>query len=282
MAAPARRATGIDPRACPKGAMRGVDVARMYSEIDKLVRAKYAGRDPGVDIDDLVQETVITISRRNGQGSAFDPARASFGKYVNMAASNTLGHLLGSKVRRTHAVMLPGDEALAALEVASELAQAAPVGEPTARTVGDLVEHLEDVVDAAREEARVIRRRRGAEAEARYQDGVHATARALADLLGTAFDEDAVLELAPRRVAKASTPATSAAQLLADAELLHGWRAIAERLGVGVPTARGFALRAEDPLPVEADHVGVCLEVSELEAWEARQRVAFVPVRRAA
>lgn len=88
---------------------KGIDVQSKYQDIYKLVlsvlrdeRAKRylkaaeqagrRGRRLAGEGEDLVQEVAILIHRRNSTPSAFDPARASFSKYVVLCTWHVLTH----------------------------------------------------------------------------------------------------------------------------------------------------------------------------------------------
>lgn len=88
-------------------ATTGIDVTARWKDIDRIVRAYFrseetqsylraraldgfAGRR--VEVEDLVQLVTLTIWRRNGMRSAYDPARASFSKYVWVTARSVLSH----------------------------------------------------------------------------------------------------------------------------------------------------------------------------------------------
>lgn len=75
----------------------GIDVASKYIDIKKLVCSKF--RAVGIDPDDLVQETLLNILKRNNTPSAFDPEKASFSKYVYMIAQNALRNALEREKR---------------------------------------------------------------------------------------------------------------------------------------------------------------------------------------
>lgn len=57
----------------------------------RIVLAKFRG--DRLDPDDLVQEVLLTIHRRNSLHSAFDPAKSGFVHYVHIVAANVLGHM---------------------------------------------------------------------------------------------------------------------------------------------------------------------------------------------
>ena len=236
------QAAGDRFRACPKGAKRGVDVGRMYGEIGAIVRAKFG--NAGVDPDDLVQETAMTIERRNKLDCAFDPTVASFGKYVYLVASNVLGHLRGGAARRAHEVITVETEALDA-HAHDEDREAARL-DVTAGTVGELVEQLVDQAARARALAASSRGRRD-EHQARYQEGAGDALRAVAELLASAFREEDLAPL-PRRLlavlsvtARALSPGQLSAAVIAPVAAVE--RAL-EHLGARVARDAGAFLIA--------------------------------------
>lgn len=182
-------------RVCPPGQTRGIDVQRFYPEIEALVRSKFQGA--AVDIDDLVQETAIAISRKNTSlASAYDPSKASMGKYVLLVARSKLGHMLGGAARRERGVVYEDGEVLAARTPEPD-AEAGLV-EATPGTVGDVVEQLVELRDDAQQRARATQRA-GRDLDARYQEGAADGLRAAAELISTVFDATAVPPL-PHRV----------------------------------------------------------------------------------
>lgn len=59
-------------------------------------------------------------------------------------------------------------------------------------------------------------------------------------------------------------------QLLAEKNLVRGWKAIADVLGVSVDTAQRKA-RGEDRVPVYRDHIGVFARKGALFEWKLGQ-----------
>ena len=67
----------------------GIDLASRAHEVRKLVLAGF--RPPAdVDVEDLIQDVLLAIHRKNRQGCAFDPRRAGFAKYVHRVANSAL------------------------------------------------------------------------------------------------------------------------------------------------------------------------------------------------
>lgn len=77
------------PRSDADGTPLGIDLAKRAGEVRKLVIAGMKA-PPGVELDDLVQDVLFAIHRKNHQASAYDPRRASFGHYVHRVAICTL------------------------------------------------------------------------------------------------------------------------------------------------------------------------------------------------
>lgn len=66
---------------------RGIDVGARAGDIRRITLKYFYVR--GVDPDDLVADVTLRILEQNNlPGSAFDPSRGSFGKYVYLVASN--------------------------------------------------------------------------------------------------------------------------------------------------------------------------------------------------
>lgn len=163
----------------------------MFPEIEKLTRAYAAKHAPDLDADDLVQEVALTIAKRNAsERSAFDPTRASFGKYVFLVAGNKAGHL--REKRYHHGEVPTEDDAL-------EAARANDVGEVVAtkrssadrRTVGELVSLIREAGQEACSHARDVRAR-DALAAARA-DGIAEAAKKFSALLDGGFTADVEL-----------------------------------------------------------------------------------------
>lgn len=91
-----------------------IDVQQKYQDIRRLVLAllrdpkaqrylKAAERDGrrgrrlAGDGEDLVQDVALLIHRRNGTKSGYDPARASFSKYVHICTWHVLTHATEAK-----------------------------------------------------------------------------------------------------------------------------------------------------------------------------------------
>lgn len=65
----------------------GIDLSRLHGDVRRLVIAGFAGSAlaRGIDPEDLVQEVMFAIHRRNHYAaSAFDPRKASMGRYVHL------------------------------------------------------------------------------------------------------------------------------------------------------------------------------------------------------
>lgn len=114
------------PRRAEDGTPLGVDLAKHHRDVARIVGAKF--RPETVDPDDLVQETCLAILRKNRQACAYDPRRASLGKYVYTVARSTLGHLLERQRSRAWLVteaeppeLADERDPLAAFEVADEI-----------------------------------------------------------------------------------------------------------------------------------------------------------------
>lgn len=81
---------------------QGIDVAAKREDIRLIVLKHFSV--PGVHPDDLVQEVLLGILQRNGlPGSAWDPARGSFGTYVYMVAKNVAARLARREARQYRA-----------------------------------------------------------------------------------------------------------------------------------------------------------------------------------
>lgn len=63
---------------------KGIDVGARYADIRRITLKYFAVA--GVHPDDLVQEVAATLVLRNGQASAYDPARGAFSTYVYRVA----------------------------------------------------------------------------------------------------------------------------------------------------------------------------------------------------
>ena len=127
-----------------KAAPRGVDLAKRAGEVRRLVLAKYPGNS--IDPDDIVQETLLTIHRRNSLPSAYDPSKSGFAHYVHIVAANVLGHMSKAPRYRLEA----GEEDTDAVEV------------PDHRSPLDTIELGEDLdvdLDASRQLGELVPRR---------------------------------------------------------------------------------------------------------------------------
>jgi RNA polymerase sigma factor (sigma-70 family) len=66
----------------------GIDVRAKYNDIRKIVGSHlYSSK---LDAEDLMQDVVLAILKKNGTPSAFDPKKSSFSHYVFLIASNVL------------------------------------------------------------------------------------------------------------------------------------------------------------------------------------------------
>lgn len=70
----------------------GVDLTVKHLDVRKLI-GKHV-RIEALDADDLLQEIYAGIWRKNHSASAWDPRRASFGKYVILVGKSIAGHML--------------------------------------------------------------------------------------------------------------------------------------------------------------------------------------------
>lgn len=76
---------------------RGIDVAKAYLDVKKIT-LKFFGRTNGLDAEDVVQEVLLAILRKNASPkSAFDPSRSSFGHYVHLVAKSVVLHMLEAR-----------------------------------------------------------------------------------------------------------------------------------------------------------------------------------------
>lgn len=255
-------------RACPVGAARGIDVARMYGEIGAIVRKHFASS--GVDVDDLVQETAAAIVRKNAsEASAFDPERSSFGHYVHLVARSKLGHMLGSRARREHGLVLQGEES--ALDaIAADAGDEGPL-EATAATIADLLEQLAEMVTRAK--ARPDK----------YHEGVAAALEWVRTILAEAFDAEALLPLAQRvrgLLTIAGRPLTAGQMSVALGAPAPAIARVLERLGTAVrrrnrdafELARGEVEASAPRKPSAAAHHVVAMRLTdeELRALERK------------
>ena len=198
-------------RACPPGRTRGIDVARLYQEIQAIVRAKFTSTDLGVDVDDLVQETALAIVRKNdSEASAFDPSRASFSKYVYMVARGKLSHMREA----AHLDRLEFHDDDTVFDAVTRLVDGdARAGNLEPTTIANVVELLQEAADLARE--------RGGD---RYFEGFCDAARSTAELLSAAFVGEAT---APT---KKKTPTAAEAKAARQAVLRKRRRELADRV----------------------------------------------------
>jgi DNA-directed RNA polymerase specialized sigma24 family protein len=95
------------PRDAEDGTPLGVDLEERLHEVAKLIAAgRY--RVKGVDFDDLVAEVCLVIARRNRMPSAFDPRKASFGRYVHLVTKHTCANLSQTPASRSHQIEVLG------------------------------------------------------------------------------------------------------------------------------------------------------------------------------
>lgn len=217
--APAR----VDTRACPAGAARGVDVARMFHEIELLTRA-YASKHAGdIDVEDLVQEVAVAIATKNAsEKSAFDPARSSFGHYVTLVARSKAGHV---REKRYHFGEIPtADETLEhAHDAGVREGHVAKRDAVDRRTMGELVEMIREAERAATTHARALRAT-DAIAAARAE-GIAEASRKYSALLDGAFEPDVALPPARPAAPRAPAPDPHAGLRQKLAAALERWRA---------------------------------------------------------
>ncbi|MFO0588821.1 MAG: hypothetical protein U0441_14825 [Polyangiaceae bacterium] len=89
------------------GPGRGIDVAARHGDIKRIVAAWLrepktqswlkAKRAEGkaarrIELDDLVQDVILLVLRRQNTASAYDPSRASLSKYVRLCAFTAVTH----------------------------------------------------------------------------------------------------------------------------------------------------------------------------------------------
>ena len=75
----------------------GIDVSKAYLDV-KRITLKFFGRTNGLDPEDLLQEVLLAILRKNASPkSAFDPSRSSFGHYVHLVAKSVVLHMLEAR-----------------------------------------------------------------------------------------------------------------------------------------------------------------------------------------
>lgn len=90
------------PRTADDGTQLGIDLGRPLAagrpvaalEVQAIVFKFLEGQRVPFDRDDLLQEVLIAIHRRNRYPSAYDPRLATLGKYVWLVCRNILGHML--------------------------------------------------------------------------------------------------------------------------------------------------------------------------------------------
>jgi DNA-directed RNA polymerase specialized sigma24 family protein len=130
----------------------GVDLTQKHLDVLKLIRKHV--RIEGLDADDLLQEIYAAIWRKNHSASAWDPHRASFGKYVILVGQSIAGHMLEARRWRSESTgEEPTDDAderdpIQAFELAQELGL----------TAVQLEEHIEQVGESAKARKRAARR----------------------------------------------------------------------------------------------------------------------------
>ena len=73
----------------------GIDLTARAHEVRKLILAGFRP-PPEVDVEDLIQDTLLAIHRKNRQACAFDPRRAGFAKYVHRVATCQLCNALAT------------------------------------------------------------------------------------------------------------------------------------------------------------------------------------------
>ena len=99
-----------------------LDVGEKYADIRRLTRTHplfRVGIARGLDADDLLQAVVLGILTRQQGRSKYDPARASFSRYVHLVAGSVLANVLESQRVRAKREVL-GTEADAATGASGE------------------------------------------------------------------------------------------------------------------------------------------------------------------
>lgn len=79
-----------------------LDLERRHVEVRRIVRAHFGRwmRLEGIEIEDAQQEVYEGLLRRSGGQGAFNPARASWGKYVYIVAQSVLRNLVDKRHRQ--------------------------------------------------------------------------------------------------------------------------------------------------------------------------------------
>lgn len=83
----------------------GIDVAKKAGDIQRIALKFFRGT--GLDPNDLVQDVLCAILRKNGTPSAFDPSKASFSKYVYLVSRNVVCNALAKQKRHGRIALLP-------------------------------------------------------------------------------------------------------------------------------------------------------------------------------
>ncbi|KYG11423.1 hypothetical protein BE21_57575 [Sorangium cellulosum] len=93
------------PRSADDGTPLGVDLSRLHADVRKIVLKHFKSALAWVEADDLVQEVYLAIARKNTQNCAFDPRKASLGKYVFTVANSVVLNLGDKRRRGAHVVL---------------------------------------------------------------------------------------------------------------------------------------------------------------------------------
>ncbi|MGK3961335.1 RNA polymerase sigma factor [Sorangium sp. So ce1667] len=93
------------PRSADDGTPLGVDLRRLHADVRKIVLKHFKSALAWVEADDLVQEVYLAIARKNTQNCAFDPRKASLGKYVWTVANSVVLNLGDKRKRGSHVVL---------------------------------------------------------------------------------------------------------------------------------------------------------------------------------
>lgn len=121
----------------------GVDLTAKHLDVRRLVIRHCLAA--ALDTDDLVQEVTVAIWRKNRSDSAWDPRRASFGKYVILVGKSIRSHMLKAPRWRAESSgeEAPGDadehDPLQAFELAVDAARAERIDLAETRAAGELV-----------------------------------------------------------------------------------------------------------------------------------------------
>lgn len=101
---PSRASEGAEP---PIPAQRlGIDVSARYQDIRRITIAHF-GR-AGIEIEDLVQEVMLAILRRNEMPrSAYDPSKSGLSHYVYLIAHNVACNALEARRRHDRLALVP-------------------------------------------------------------------------------------------------------------------------------------------------------------------------------